>query len=281
MNERKVWRDEERLLPDTYGLIRDVQEQTGRVVEILPEPAIRGRGRAIYVVTDPDPERHLVLYDPRERRHLDHLVAHECGHILRFAEAAPADRVVPVMTSERRDQAISQLLPELSALSRAGYPAQVLADVIPIWPSGTIAQLSDTPSDIRIEQWINCEYPGLRRIQQASLVGQAHELHLVAGRAVEQVTPRSIWNASNAMNYALVKAIAQLHYRNDLLTPYARSGARLMGESLFGMVDANIDEGLAADRWLSQRWAEDLGLQDWFEWRRLDQLPPGYRHAWE
>jgi len=261
--------------------LRDVEEQTGRTVEILPEPAIRGRGRAIYVVTDPDPSRHLILYDPEQRKYLDHLVAHECGHIIRFATAAPEDRVVPVMTTERRTQAIAQLLPELTALSRKGYPAEVLAAVVPIWLSGTVAQLSDTPSDIRIEQWIDNEYRGLREVQRTSLLEQAHELHLVASRAVGKVTPESIWVASNAMNYALVKTIARLLGRNDLMTPYTFSRARPLGESLFGMVEAEPDDGLVGDRWLSEQWADALGFRDWSEWRRLDELPPGYGHAWE
>jgi hypothetical protein len=281
MKERPVWEDYESLLPDTHRLIRHVEEQTGRTVEIQPEPAIRGRGRAIYVVTDPDPDRHLILYDPAERRFLDHLVAHECGHILRFAEAEPGARVVPIMTTECRTRAIDQLGPELTDLVRRGYPRGVLADVVPIWLSGTVAQLSDTPSDIWIERFIANDYPGLRKVQEASLMRQARELHLVAGKAVERVTPRSVWIASNAMNYALVKAVARLFHRTELMTPYTFSPSRTLGESLFAMVEAEPDDGLAGDRWLSERWAEELGLRDWLEWRRLEELPAGFRHAWE
>ena len=93
------------LLTATEALLSEVEQLTGRTVEIRSESAIRGRGRAIYVVTDPDPTRHLILYDPQHQSDLDHLVAHECGHIQRFALAAPSDRTVAVMTSERRAEA--------------------------------------------------------------------------------------------------------------------------------------------------------------------------------
>src|SRR5713226_8796243 len=86
------------LLPETRGLLRTIEERTDRVVEIRAEPAIRGHARASYVVSDPDRSRHLILYDPRYASSLDHLIAHECGHIVRFAAGAAAEHLVPVAT---------------------------------------------------------------------------------------------------------------------------------------------------------------------------------------
>ena len=53
------------LLPETRRLLTSVELETGRQINIRPDQAIRGRGRAIYVVSDPNPrDRHLVLVDP-------------------------------------------------------------------------------------------------------------------------------------------------------------------------------------------------------------------------
>ncbi len=280
MSERPRY-EQPSLLPETRRLLRDVEERTRRPVEVRPDAAVRERGRAIYVVTDPDRSRHLVLYDPRHEPFVDHLVAHECGHIVRFADAKAEDQRVPVMSRERRAIAIRQLRPELTGLLRAGLPEGALHEVLPIWLSGTIAQISDTPSDIRIERWLWSEYPGLREAQRASLVDQVRTLHLVLRRPVEEVTPRSLWVASNAMNYALVSAVSEFLDRPDLLRPYQVSPSRRLGEELLAMVDATPDGGLATDRELSGRWAERLGFRHWPEWRALDALPAGFRHAWE
>lgn len=269
------------LLPETRRLLRDVEERTVRPVEVRADAAIRERGRAIYVVTDPDRSRHLVLYDPQFEPFIDHLMAHECGHILRFAQANPEDRRVPAMTRERRAIAIHQLMPELAGLLRAGFPGGALSELLSIWLSGTIAQLSDTPSDIRIERWLWSEYPGLHEAQRASLLDQVRTLHLVLRRPVEEVTPRSLWVASNAMNFALVSAVSEFLGRPDLLRPYQLSPSRRLGEELLAMVEATPDRGLSTDRELSERWAERLGCRDWLEWRALDALPAGFRHAWE
>src|SRR3990170_7633783 len=132
MKERNHY-ERESLLPGTRHLVSEIERQSGRPIEIRAAPAIRGRGRAMYAVTDPDPTRHLILYDPAEARHLDHLVAHECGHVLRFARAGPEDKTVPIMTGERRAAAARQLLPELSRLEASGVPEGAIRDVLALW----------------------------------------------------------------------------------------------------------------------------------------------------
>jgi hypothetical protein len=267
------------LLPDTQALIRDVEAETGKKLAIRLDASIRGRGRAIYVVSDGDPRRHLVLIDPLEARFADHFIAHETGHILSFHRAAPEERVIPVLTEQRRTLALRRLLPEIEALVRRGIPEQAIAEVAPVWLSGTVAQLADTPADLRIENWIWREFPGLHEAHEASLRHQAESLYLVGSPAVRAVTPTSVWRASNAMNHALIKGVERLLNRT-LGLQYPRD-IRDIGEELYGQVDGNTPLDLASDRRVSIAWAKRLGLEEWFEWRRLDELPRGFRHAWE
>src|SRR3990172_1333309 len=168
MKERNHY-ERESLLPGTRRLVSEIERQSGRPIEIRADPAIGGRGRAMYAVTDPDLTRHLILYDPAEARHLDHLVAHECGHIKRFAESPPEGRVVPLMTADHRASAARQLLPELSRLIESGVPEGATAELLPLWLGGTVAQLADTPSDVWIERWLWREHPALRVRQAEAL----------------------------------------------------------------------------------------------------------------
>src|SRR3990172_2112578 len=91
------------LQPELAVLLRQIEEGTGRRVDIKPNQAIRDRARAVYVVSDPDPTHHLILYDPKYEAHLNHLVAHECGHIVRFASASPDDQTVAKTTTVTRE----------------------------------------------------------------------------------------------------------------------------------------------------------------------------------
>ena len=174
-----------------------------------------------------------------------------------------------------------QLLPDIAVLVRRGIPEKAIAEVYSVWLSGTIAQLSNIPADIRIERWLWRDFPVLRPAQEASLRHQIRTLHLVAGRAVEVATPKSVWRASNAMNYALVKTVSDLVDDRRLLRPYAGSWAERIGEELLRTVNESRDGGLADDRRLSDLWATRLGFREWYEWRTLDELPKGFRHAWE
>ncbi len=280
MNEREP-RDYDRLLPETRRVLHDVQECTGRPVEIRPEPRVRGRGRADYVVTERSRVRDLVLYDPQEGMYLDHLVAHECGHILRFSQAQPNEQTVPIMTIARRNDAISQLEPELIDLASRGFPALALIGAVNIWLSGTVAQLSDTPADIRIEEWLFHEYPGLREAQKSSLERQSRMLSLVLKPAVVELTPPSLWRASTSMNYALTKAVSRLFSEPSWMAAYRDAEVTALGDELLAMVDDLPGRGLASERGLSQQWAARLGVSEWLEWRTLDSLPADFRHAWE
>src|SRR5512135_3536810 len=113
MTERER-RSSVELLPTTKQLLAHVERETGRFVLLRPEPRVATKGRAVYAVSDRNPERHLVLYDPAQERFLDHLAAHECGHILHFTQAAPHERKVAVVTEAVRTHATTQLLPELA-----------------------------------------------------------------------------------------------------------------------------------------------------------------------
>ncbi|MBI5263600.1 MAG: hypothetical protein HY852_17465 [Bradyrhizobium sp.] len=248
-------------------------------VELRADPSVRGHGRAVYRASDPDTSRQLILYDPRFERFLDHLVAHECGHIARFACASPADCVVPVLTRVHRRDLARQLLPEIERLIEAGLPEGAVAAVLPIWLGGTVAQLQNTPADIHIERWLHRTAPGLRGIQERSIADMALEYHQVLRPDVQACTPRQLWNASNAMNYAYLNAMSELLQRPEFIRPYRGTEAERTGRVLLSALDAVDDVGFVGDRSLSDRWATMLGLDGWLHWKRVDDVTTETRGA--
>ncbi len=281
MKEQASRTEPARLLRETQRLIGGVEGRTGRRVEIVPNEAIRGHGRAVYVASDLDPERHLIYYDPLHERFLDHLVAHECGHIIRLFDAPPEERAVTATTGEQRERIVEQLLPDIERLVRSGITAGAIAHVLPIWLSGTIAQLSNTPPDIHIERWIQRAYPELRGVQKRSLADQVTEHALALQPDVREVTPSVLWKASNAMNAALARSVADLCNEPDWLRPYRGTAAARTADKLLAILDGEGDMGLAGDRRTSERWAKHLGLEGWVTWTRLDHLPSRITRAWE
>jgi hypothetical protein len=268
----------EALLPDTRELLDEIKRCTGVPVLIRESMELHGRARATYVASDADRSRHLLLYDPEYARFLDHLVAHECGHIVRFACAGREDQKIAVMS---RNVALPGIERDIDHLAVSGVPIPAIREMITLWLAGTVSQLHNGPADIHIERWVHREFPGLRAAQEASLLDQAAELHRVLEPGIWQMTPTTVWRAANAMNYAFLKAVGQLLNQPDLLKPYARSGVKTAGEDLYRIVDETPDSGLAHDQALSERWAERLGFAGWLDWRHLDDLPAGFRRWWE
>jgi len=86
------------LLPSTAKLVNITERVTKRPIVIESAPALGARAKFIFGSGRRTPDR--LRYDPRYKQHLDHLVAHEVGHALLFAEAPPKNRVLPVVNDE-------------------------------------------------------------------------------------------------------------------------------------------------------------------------------------
>lgn len=252
-------------------LIADIEGTTGRPVEVRADPGIRSKTRGVYRVTDPDPSRHLILYDPLYEKIKDHLIAHECGHVKLFAEASDSDRIVPNVTENSRRRAIEQLEPEIKLLEQRGLPRSELLKALPFWINGTISQIGSYPADIEIERWLWNAWPGIRKVQESSLREQTRLFRQSLSQEVKAVTPPLIWNVSNSMNGVLVSSYEDLLGDTNLGLAFRRAG---FGRDQFELpVFANEDAlDLSKANVTSKVWAKKLGISEWFEWKELKRV---------
>jgi hypothetical protein len=171
---------------------------------------------------------------------------------------------------------------ELADLIDAGMPVQAIEQVLPLWINGTLAQLQNVPADIHIERWLHREFPNLRSAQRVSIMDQATELIAALRPEVQRATPRQVWIAGNAMNYAFLSTMADLLHRPQLIRDFdRRSEVARVGRELVDILDARPDTGLVGDRASTDVWAERLGLETWYEWRRVDELPATVSRMWD
>ncbi len=198
-----------------------------------------------------------------------------------YANTPEAEQTVPVLTAQARQEAITRLEPDLTALLRRGVPADTLAEMVDIWLSGLVSQLADTPADIEIERHIWQEYPELRSYQRASLEHQVANLNRVLSPAVQTITPRSIWLPSAAMNYALTKPVARMLNEPWMLRPYRNGEAAALGEELLTLVPGKLPDTVPALREISDAWAQHLQLRHLPTWLPFDRLPRNSRVALE
>jgi hypothetical protein len=174
---------------------------------------------------------HILLYKPEYTGILNHLMAHECGHILRIYSVAPEHRLIPFSNDQLKLKSLKDIEPDIQKLPSV-LPFQKLVQIANLWYSGMIKQLTNFPSDIRIEQWIYDDYPDLRTYQSQYMKKQYDEAVQGLSSQVEKMTPRKLLNASNGMNYAFFNILGTYFKDSNFLRKYDRSAYVDIGKKL-------------------------------------------------
>lgn len=208
-----------------------------------------------------------IRYQPAQGKYLDHLVAHECGHIYRFFSARPEDRLLPAMDSNDLKFARDQVAKD-SWKQRNMIPKHVIDNLLSFLCSGLVRQVTNTPADCRIEKWVYENFPSLRDVQTAALLAQYSVFRECLQPRIKNCVPASIYEKSNTVNYPLAKTIGQLRNESDLLAPYQDGGFAVMGERLDSYLREH-DCGYPGDMRLADAWAKEIAVRDWYRWAKL------------
>jgi len=209
----------------------------------------------------------LISFHPAYAKYLDYLIGHECGHIYRFFSAKPEERVLPAMDCVGFEKAMRQVGGEGWEM-RNKIPSHLRKNLLATLCSGLVRQTVNTPADCRIEFWIYNNFVELIDIQAAALAEQYLTSIQCLEPGVKQWAPPAIYRKSNAMNYVLVKNTSKLLDEPDLIAPYLKNGFERLGEKLGSYLN-DEDKGYAQDVWIADVWANELEIEDWFEWRKL------------
>lgn len=218
---------------------------------------------------------HYLYYNPDYEGFLSHLIAHECGHILRIFRAQPEKRLMPTPSRNCRRLFVAAISNELKAISKSIDTA--INPLIDIWLDGIILQLTNYPEDIKIESWIFKNYPELRTDQNKAIVHQQNQSkQALISKDIIDITPKIIFTASNVMNYVFYKNMREI-LDIDFLQPFGSwQELRMKGEELFELTKRYSKEEDVADFSMIDRWAEFLELNRWFNWGNFEDIPENY-----
>jgi len=201
------------------------------------------------------------------------VIAHECGHLVRLWTVGPAARRLTVSDRVLQVGAIEQLDQELADMVNAGMPPAALSRMFGLMCPGAVRQVTNVAIDIRIERWLHGQHPALREAQRASLTAQTRENAQVLDPQIARITPPTIYRASTAIGSAFARAVADLYGEPALAASYRATDVWDLGGELLDTV-AHAHDDADGDVALVDRWAERLGLRDWYRWEQLDTLPP-------
>ena len=258
--------------------VRDILDTlctvSGKGVQAVRKPELKSLARMR--MAGAGSPSHVLFYRGGDDPLLNHVIANECGHLIRLFAAPPGRRRVAVANERTRSIYRGEIREDIQRLSLI-HGVGALGGFLPLWYESVVFQLTRMPPDIGIERWIHRGYPGLRAIQRMALMEQQAKAASVLSREIRRMTPRKVYDVSQAMNYAFFRLMEPLTGVN-LTAPYERSLCVLQGGELAAQADRNARDDHEGDVELTRQWAESLALSGWIEWRRLDEVEAGTLH---
>lgn len=257
------------LSDDTKQVLESTHHLIGVPIELKEEqnPLYRAE-----IIMRKNAEKYTLKYNQKYESELNYLIAHECGHILRFWQAPDEERKLPISSEKTRKNAIEQVSQELADMENKRIPSNLIIELFDMMYLGLVRQVTSMPIDARIEKWVYKEFPRLRFDQEKSLRNQIIEAHQVLNKEIENLTPKSIYHANNAMNYAFAYLISSLYDDRKLVKPYLGSCFESDGKKLIEHLYNEEDKGYKGDRNIIDKWAKQLNIQNWFEWLDFQRI---------
>jgi hypothetical protein len=261
-----------KLLKSTQDILELITEKTQKPFSIIKKPDLLTT--ATIKIARKNMASHLLYYKDDKDGILDHLIAHECGHIYRIWGVPPEERKMVYTDDENRQHALSQIGNELLRLTNE-IPMEKLGTIFDHWFHGIISQVTNIPVDMRIEKWIFDNYPGLRDSQISSIDRQMKEATQVLSKRVKDLTPKKLYDASNYINYSLAISMESL-IGKKYTAPYRNTPYPGLGSELADLVMKSEDRGFNQDIEIINQWTEMLSLKGWYKWRDFEDVPPDY-----
>ena len=190
----------------------------------------------------------------------EYTVCYQCGFVLRQAMLTAGQRWEIAVSPKGRLE-----LDRIVRKSAAGKLGQTARSAfVENMLGGLIVQLRSVPIGLRIDQWIQSEFPALVDQQRESTERQLEANVGVLSPNIRRMAPEPIYQASASMNAAVAVYWAALWGDNTKLTPYKVSGFSDAGNALIHRLhDASVDP--ESDRSLIESWAAQLGISGWCE----------------
>jgi len=247
------------LLLATEVVLQRVQSTTGRPVEIVEDAEqqhlarmTRARDGATTHLLRTNP----TMGDP------NYLIVYECGFVLRQFDVPTDNRVDFAPTGEGRRE-MERLV------KRAGQTARLPEAAIPMlvdkFFTGLLVQLRSLPIGMRIDTWIRREFPDLLELQREAAARQQSDNLSVLKPEVKQFAPKGAYDPNATMNAAHAVFCDRVFGNAGYVIPWRSAGYDKAGRKLLDLMDS-VPADPASDRKLVDAWAEQLGLDGWYQW---------------
>lgn len=256
-------------------VLEEVKNATGKGVEFVQKEELVTYA-SLKMAREHMPS-HIIYYKKEHDEINNHLIVHECGHLLRTFRCPKNQRLIPYSDQQIKYNALREIENEIMALTKI-LSDDRLAHIIDLWYKGLIQQVTNFPPDIMIEKWIYDRFPKLRPLQLKSLNKQLAQSVSGLTETVRKITPPTILFASNVMSYAFFRILG-FHIGQNFIRRYSATHYIHKGKVLASMTENDYTDSHEGDNIMIDKWADFLHISNWFEWRGFEEIPPDYEYA--
>ena len=253
-------------------VLEEVKSTTGKGVKFIQKEDLPAY--ASLQMARKNMPSHLIYYKTEHDEIINHLIIHECGHLLRTFKCPENQRIIPYTDRRIQHDALKKIENEILDLTKILSEDQVV-HIIGLWYNGLIRQVTNFPPDIMIEKWIYDQFPMLRSLQLKSIKKQQAEAVSGLTESVRKMTPHTILFASNVANYAFFRILG-LHIGQNFTRQYSSTIYIGKGKELASITEKDYTNSHEGDNIMINKWAAYLKISDWFKWRGFEDVPPDY-----
>lgn len=261
------------LNPETKEILKNVEGLTKKKFKFVPNSKITSHAKL--KMAREDMENHIVYYKGGVDQRINHIIAHECGHIIRIYGVDPSERLIPYFSSKNYEHALEESKKDIDNISKI-VPESKLNQLIEMLFKGLVMQLTNQPVDLKIEEWIYNDYPGLRACQELSFKSQLQEAIGGFNEKIRSITPSKVYESSHSMNYAYFNVLPE-KTNFELGSVYDNFEFENKGRSLIEIMEKH-ENNFDGDVKRIDDWAKILNLSSWYEWKKFEEVPSNYEY---
>ncbi len=254
------------------AVIEEAERISGKGIEFIQQDDIPA-----YVVLQMarnNMPSHLIYHKKEHYEIINHLIVHECGHLLRTYKCPEDQRRIPYTNQQIKYDALRKIENEIVDLTKV-LAKDRIAHMIYLWYTGLLQQITNFPPDIMIEKWIFDQFPMLRSLQLESIRRQHAQALSGLTESASKIAPPTILFASNVMNYAFFRILG-LYIGENFIRQYSSTIYLRKGKELASLTEKDYADNHEGDNIMIEKWASLLNISDWFKWRGFEDVPPDY-----
>jgi hypothetical protein len=118
---------------------------------------------------------------------------------------------------------------------------------------------------MRIDTWIQDEFPALDALQREAVARQQGDNLSVLNPEIRALAPKPVFEAHVSMNAAYAIFCDRIFGKAGYSIPYRSAGYEKRGRMLLDIMES-IPSEPASDQALVDAWGEELGLSNWYQW---------------